>query len=257
MNSTVYNCLIVDDEPPAREVLKRYIQKLPMLNLAGECSNAIQVMQFLREQPVDLLFLDIQMPQLSGLELVNTLSNPPKIIFTTAFAEYALQSYELDAVDYLLKPIRFERFVKAINKALPVTSVLPIKGILPITEALNLTDATAANKKETATGNDDFLYFRADRKMVKVILKEILYIESLKDYVKIKTEDNQVITKYSMAALEAMLPATQFIRIHRSFIIALAKLSSYTTNQIQIGNIELPIGKLYQREVLKVLEVDK
>jgi DNA-binding LytR/AlgR family response regulator len=237
MSLHVYNCLIVDDEPPAREVLKRYIQKLPMLHLAGECGNALQVIPFLHTHPIDILFLDIRMPQLNGLELVSTLVNPPKIIFTTAFAEHALESYELQATDYLLKPIKFERFVKAVNRTLPQPAV------------------PAFASEPLLVAEDNFLYFRADRKMVKVMLKDILYIESLKDYVKIITSGEQVITKYSMAALEAMLPATGFIRIHRSFIIAVKKLSAYTSTHVQLGTIELPIGKMYQHEVLKNLSI--
>ena len=197
MSLPLYNCLIVDDEPPAREVLKRYIQKMPILCLAGECGNALQVIPFLHEHPVDIIFLDIRMPQLTGMELVSTLTNPPKIIFTTAYAEYALDSYDLHATDYLLKPIKFERFVKAVSRAIPIVPQAPLNAV---TYQPDHADA------------DSFLYFRADRKMVKVILKDILYIESLKDYVKIFTVNNQLITKYSMAALEAMLPAADFLR---------------------------------------------
>ena len=235
MSLPVYNCLIVDDEPPAREVLKRYIQKLPMLHLAGECSNALQVIPFLHSHPVDILFLDIRMPQLNGLELVSTLVNPPKIIFTTAFAEHALESYELQVTDYLLKPIKFERFVKAVNRAMPQPAV------------------TSSAPESILAAKDNFLYFRADRRMIKVLLKDILYIESMKDYVKIITPGGQVITKYSMAALEAMLPATDFLRIHRSFIISVKELSAYTNTHVQLGTIELPIGKMYQHEILKNL----
>lgn len=237
MSLPVYNCLIVDDEPPAREVLKRYIQKLPMLRLAGECGNALQVIPFLHTNPVDILFLDIRMPQLNGLELVSTLSNPPKIIFTTAYGEYALESYELQATDYLLKPIKFERFVKAVNRAIP-----------------NLAP-TQATAELPSVVEDSYLYFRADRKMVKVVLKDIFYVESLKDYVKIITTDNQVITKYSMAALEAMLPAAGFLRIHRSFIIATDKLTAYSNSHVQLNSLELPIGKMYQHDVFRRLNL--
>ena len=236
MSLPIYNCLIVDDEPPARELLKRYIQNLPMLRLVGECSNALQVIPFLHANPVDILFLDIRMPQLNGLQLVSTLSNPPKIIFTTAYAEYALESYDLQAADYLLKPVKFERFVKAVNRAIPYLA------------------AAQAVAEPPAAAEENFLYFRADRKMVKVILKEVLYVESLKDYVKIITIDGQVITKYSMAALEAMLPGTGFLRIHRSFIIATDKLTSYTNSHVNLGSIELPVGKMYQHEVFRRLQ---
>ncbi|SDD98251.1 two component transcriptional regulator, LytTR family [Mucilaginibacter pineti] len=236
MSLPIYKCLIVDDEPPAREVLKRYIQKLPILRLAGECGNALQVIPFLHTNPVDIIFLDIRMPQLNGLELVSTLSNPPKIIFTTAYAEYALESYDLQATDYLLKPVKFERFVKAVNRAIP-----------------NLAPPQAVSEPPAAA-EDNFLYFRADRKMVKVVLKEVLYVESLKDYVKIITIDGQVITKYSMAALEAMLPSTGFLRIHRSFIIATDKLTSYTNSRVNLGSVELPVGKMFQHEVFRRLQ---
>jgi DNA-binding LytR/AlgR family response regulator len=237
MSLPVYKVLIVDDEPPAREVLKRYIQKMPVLQLAGECGNALQVIPFLHTTPVDIIFLDIRMPQLNGMELVSTLTNPPKIIFTTAYAEHALESYDLQATDYLLKPIQFERFVKAVNKAIPTAPLF--------------TNTAPVFSAETKP--DNFLYFRSDRKMVKVILSDVLYIESLKDYVKINTISGQVITKYSMAALEAMLPIPDFLRVHRSFIVSVKKIQSYTSAHIQLGNTEIPIGKLYQREVISVL----
>ena len=239
MNIPVYNVLIVDDEPPAREVLKRYIQKMPILRLAGECNNGLQVIPFLYNNPVDIIFLDIRMPQLNGLELVSTLINAPKIIFTTAYAEHAFESYDLNATDYLLKPIQFERFVKAVNKAALIASI----------PANNDAAAKAIDKPV-----DSFLYFRSNRKMVKVILNDILYIESLKDYVKIITVSGQVITKYSMAALEAMLPTPDFLRIHRSFIISGDKIQSYTFSHVQLGNHEIPVGKLYQREIIRILE---
>jgi two-component system LytT family response regulator len=232
-----YNCLLVDDEPPAREVLKRYLHKMPMLQLAGECANALQVIPFMHAHPVDIMFLDIQLPQLSGLELVRTLPHPVKIIFTTAFSEHALESYDVAATDYLLKPIRFERFVTAVHKAL--VALAPTGPVLLLPPAV--TEPAA------------FLYFRAERKMVKVLLPDILFIESLKDYVKIVTLHGPVVTKHSLAALEAMLPASGFLRIHRSFLLATAHLRSYSATHVQVADTELPIGKLYQREVLKRL----
>lgn len=164
-------CLIVDDEPPAREVLKRYVEEMPMLLVAGECANAVQALAALQEQAVDLLFLDIRMPQLNGTDFLKTIKNPPKVIFTTAYTEYALEGYELDVVDYLMKPIRFDRFVKAVNKAFPLQGSRPSHEEPPMEE-----------KK-----NESFVYFRADRKMVKVVLNDILYIESMKDYIKVFT----------------------------------------------------------------------
>jgi len=235
-----YNCLIVDDEPPARAVLKRYVEQLPMLKLSGECYNAFEVISFLQTANVDLIFLDIHMPQLTGLELLRTLTKPPKVIFTTAYEIYALQSYELDAVDYLLKPINFERFVKAVNKALPSEKMYSAPQQILGTGIVAIADA--------------FLYFRADRKMVKVMLRDIVYVESLKDYVKIVTINELVITKYSMSAMEAMLPADLFLRIHRSFMVSIEKIRSFSPSNIQLSDLELPIGKLYQREVLKILK---
>lgn len=235
-----YNCLIVDDEPPARAVLKRYVEQLPMLKLSGECCNAFEVISFLQTGNVDLIFLDIHMPQLTGLELLRTLTKPPKVIFTTAYEVYALQSYELDAVDYLLKPIKFERFVKAVNKAIPYKEMSSSPQTILATGPVAIADA--------------FLYFRADRKMVKVMLKDIVYVESLKDYVKIVTINELVVTKYSMSAMEAMLPADLFMRIHRSFMVSKEKIRSFSSSSIQLPEAELPIGKLYQREVLKMLQ---
>jgi DNA-binding LytR/AlgR family response regulator len=233
-----YNCLIVDDEPPAREILKRYVERTPMLHLEGECNNAFEVITFLHKRNIDLIFLDIQMPQLNGLELLRTLANRPKVIFTTAFEHHAFESYELDAVDYLLKPIKFERFIKAINKAIPPKEV---------------EQANSVSVEPLSSWPESFLYFRSERKMVKVILQDILYIESLKDYVKIITHKEQVITKYSMTAIEAMLPAKKFIRIHRSYLVALDKIKSFSNTNIQVLNIEIPVGRLYQREVIRIL----
>ncbi len=233
-----YNCLIIDDEPPAREVLRRYIAQLPMLNLIGECGNAVQGISTLKQHHIHLLFLDIQMPQITGLELIATLVNPPKIILTTAFEQYAVKAFELDVTDYLVKPIRFDRFLKAVIKALPEQDV----------RNENLTQVNTQDITDNA-----FLYFRADRKMVKVMLEDILYIESLKDYVKIYTTKGSIITKYAISSLEAMLPAVSFIRVHRSYLVALGKIDSYTSDEINISSNVIPIGKLYRMQVLNVL----
>jgi len=238
-NNVIYNCLIVDDEPPAREVLKRYIAQLPMLNLLGECSNAMQAAMSLKSERIDILFLDIQMPQLSGLELIGTLTNPPKIILTTAFAQYAVKAFELEVKDYLLKPVSFERFLKAVMKVLP--------------GQVSGHDAPV----EQGTGNNSspaFLYFRADRKMVKVQLDDIEYVESLKDYVKIHTSKGIVITKFTMASLEAMLSPAAFIRVHRSYLVAFDKIDSYTPDEVYISAREVPIGAKYQMQVLEALK---
>ena len=228
-------CLIVDDEPPAREIISRYIQEVPMLQLAGECSNAVHAMSFLQQHTIDLLFLDVQMPQLNGNELLKILKHPPKVIFTTAHAEYALEGYDLDIVDYLLKPIKFERFLKAVHKA---TQLAPA----------HESDLPAPEAKSEA-----FVYFRAERKMVKVMLDEILYIESMKDYIKVVTQKGVIITKQSMTAVEAMLPEHLFLRTHRSFIVSLPRIRSYNSELIEIDQYEIPIGKLFRNGVMKML----
>ena len=230
-------CLIVDDEPPAREIISRYIEQLPELKLAGECANAMQALSFLQHQTIDLLFLDIQMPQLKGTDLLKIVKNPPKVIFTTAHAEYALQGYELDVVDYLLKPIPFERFVKAVHKIIQSGS--------------DNTSALAAIQPEIK--QEAFVYFRADRKMVKVMLSDILYIESMKDYIKVVTTNGPLVTKQSMNSVEAMLPENLFIRTHRSFIVSLPKIKSFTHELIEIEKTEIPIGKLFRNRVMKIL----
>jgi two-component system LytT family response regulator len=233
-------CIIIDDEPLAREIIRRYIDEVPMLQLSGECSNAVQAMSFLQQQPVDLIFLDIRMPQLNGTDFLRILKNPPRTILTTAFSDYALEGYELDVVDYLVKPIRFDRFLKAVNKAFPINGNWPeIK--------------TAIAENTAAKKSDSFVYFRADRKMVKVMLSDILYIESMKDYVKVFTPQGIIITKQSITSVEAMLPEKLFVRSHRSFIVAVSRIKSFTNELIEIGNAEIPIGKLYRNGVMKVL----
>jgi two-component system, LytTR family, response regulator len=234
-DSKKIKCLIVDDEPAARDVIARYIQQLPMAELAGECSNALQVINVLQHQQVDLMFLDIHMPQLNGTDLLRVLKNPPKTIFTTAHEQYALQGYDLDAIDYLLKPIQFDRFLKAVQKAMQINIISSVE------------QSTAPAVQEP------FVYFRADRKMVKVLLKNILYIESMKDYVKVYTTNGLIITKLSISSLQELLPEKNFIRTHRSFIVSLEKVKSFTPEIIEIENAEVPIGKLYRQMVLKVL----
>jgi DNA-binding LytR/AlgR family response regulator len=230
-----YNCLIVDDEPPAREVLRRYVEQVPILELKGECGNALQAVAALRQHPIDLLFLDIQMPQISGMDLIETLQQRPKVILTTAFEQYAVQAFDLNVTDYLVKPIRFERFLRAVMKAMPEQDLPPA----PV----------ASPTVETAP----FLYFRVERKMVKVFLHDILFIESLRDYVKIFTVQGTLITKHGMTALEAMLPGASFLRVHRSFLVSLGKIDSFTQEEIDIRKNVIPIGKLYRQQVLERL----
>jgi two-component system, LytTR family, response regulator len=236
-NYITAKCIIVDDEPMARDVIKRYIQQMPKLKLMGEFGNAIDATIFLQEHSIDIIFLDIRMPELSGTEFVRSLRTIPKIIFTTAHKEYAHEGFELDVTDYLLKPIRFDRFLRAVNKAFPQKQQEPDSPLL-----------MAGENKAVAS----FIYLRVDRKMVKVLLDDILYIESDKDYVKVYTDKGYLITRQTIASVEAMLSDSKFIRVHRSYIVSLSKLKSFTAESVEIGNKELPIGKLYRNIFLKL-----
>ncbi|HUQ65943.1 MAG TPA: LytTR family DNA-binding domain-containing protein [Flavitalea sp.] len=232
--ATTLKCLIVDDEPMARDVIRRYIEKVTTLQIAGEFGNAIDAMVFLHNEPADLIFLDIRMPHLSGTEFVKSLRNIPKIIFTTAHKEYALDGFELDVVDYLLKPIRFERFLRAVNKAFPQKN-------------MEFTELVAVDKKSSL----GFIYIKSYRKMIKVMLDDILYIESAGDYLKVFTENTSFVTRQTISSLEAMLSGSEFIRIHRSYIVSIQKIASFTHETVEIGKKELPIGKFYLNGFLK------
>ena len=232
-------CLLVDDEPPALEVLETYVHELAQLELVGSCGNALEAFALLQEQPVDLLFLDIKMPKMLGTDFLRSLRHPPQVIFTTAYREYAYEGFELDAVDYLLKPVSLERFLKAVAKAThPVGA-----------------PATPDESPATAAPNPEaFLYFRIDRKMVKVTLRDILYVEGLKDYVKIhRTTGPPLVVKQTVSSMEEKLSESNFLRIHRSFIVALDKIRTYSARHIEVANEELPIGRLFRPRVEEVL----
>jgi DNA-binding LytR/AlgR family response regulator len=221
-------------------VLKKYIGSVHSLELAGTCADAVEALNFLRQQTIDLLFLDIQMPHLLGTDLMRTLKKPPKVIFTTAFRKYAVEGFDLDAVDYLLKPISFERFLKAVNKVMETT--------------LQTTDNNYTAEKNN--NGEAFISLRADRKNLKIALSDILYIESLKDYIKVVTVLKTIITKQAISSIEEMLPKKDFLRIHRSYIVALNKIESYTTELIEIAKQELPVSRMYRHEVGKILKPD-
>ena len=240
-NKKKINCLLVDDEPPALDVLKDYIASVSSLHLAGICNDAVEALNFLQEQTIDLLFLDIQMPHLLGTDLIRTLKNPPKVIFTTAYREFAIEGFELSAVDYLLKPISFERFLKAVNKVMESNLKLLDNNDIPSGQQNNF--------------YEEFINVRADRKNLKILLKDILYIESLKEYIKVVTTTKKIVTKQSISSLEEALPKNNFVRIHRSFIIAINKIESFTGDTIEIAKNELPISRTYRHEVEKILNV--
>ncbi|WP_228850707.1 LytR/AlgR family response regulator transcription factor [Aegicerativicinus sediminis] len=218
------NCIIVDDEPPAISILKSYIENVPQLEIVGTCKNVFEAMSILNEKNVDLMFLDIHMPKLIGTQFLKSLTNPPKVIFTTAHKDFAIEAFDLEAIDYLLKPIPFDRFLKAVNRF--CDSVNP--------------------EIEASENSPAFLYFRADRKMIKVWVDDILYIESFKDYIVIHRLGNPDLrVKQTLSSVEKMLPQNLFLRIHRSFIVATNKITAYTKNDVEIGKIEIPFGSNY------------
>jgi DNA-binding LytR/AlgR family response regulator len=232
-------CLAVDDEPPALLVIEKHISALPLLELKASVSNAVDALSILQNEKVDLIFLDIQMPQLLGTDFMRSLINPPKVIFTTAFRKYAIDGFELDAVDYLLKPISFERFLRAVNK---VTR-------LNITTKEN--NIPSKTREEIA---DTFIYLRADRKNIKVSFDEILFIESLKDYIKVVTKKNTIVTRQAISTIEGQLPYNQFVRTHRSFIISINCIESFTQDLVQIYKYEIPISRSFRQKVEEALQ---
>jgi len=238
-NNKQIQCIAVDDEPPALQLIEKYILSIPVLNLVGSCNNAVDALSLLQNNFIDLIFLDIQMPQILGTDFMRTLSNPPKVIFTTAFRKFAVEGFDLDAVDYLLKPISFERFLKAVNKVMKLN--------LSAGEKDSFAEVPV-KEKET-----NFIYLRADRKNIKINLDDLLFIESLKNYIKVVTKDKTIVSKHSISILEENLPST-FIRIHRSFIIAKNKIESFTHDFVQIGKYELPVSRSYRHEVEKFLK---
>ncbi len=230
-------CLIVDDEPLARELIKGYVAKLENFEIVAECSDAMKALNILRAKPVDLMFMDIQMPQITGIEFLKTLKHAPKVIVTTAYREYALDGFELDVVDYLLKPITFERFLKSVNKYY-----------------LMFQDDVQLVASQSDKGIDEaFIYVKENKKVVKIYLSEIKYIEGLSEYVQIHTDKRKVIVKTSLTQMEEKLPGEQFLRIHKSYIISVSKIEAFTANTIEIQNKELPIGRSYKNVVLNLL----
>lgn len=231
-------CLIVDDEPLARELIRGHVEKLENFEIVAECSDAMKALNVLREKQVDLIFMDIQMPQITGIEFLKTLKHPPKVIITTAYREFALDGFELDVVDYLIKPITFERFLKSVNKYYQVSQ-----------EDVHVIPGNSAEK----TMDESFIYVKENKKVVKVYLSEIKYIEGLSEYVQVYTDKRKIITKTSMAQMEEKLPGESFLRIHKSFIVSLSKIEAFTANTIEIQGKELPIGRSFKNGVLSAL----
>ena len=226
--------LIVDDEPLAQEILVSYVGKFPEIQLIATCNNAIEAKEILNKEAVDLILLDIQMPKISGIEFLKTLDNPPMIILTTAFSDYALDAYALNVIDYLLKPISFERFAKAIKKALQQLA-----------------------QETSTTVSADFIFVKADKKLIKVFFKDLRYIEGLKDYVILHVDNKRIVTLQTMKSLETKLPSAIFMRIHRSYIINIGNIDVLEGNSIHIGNKMIPIGKNYKEMVLQIINKNR
>ncbi len=229
-------CLIVDDEPVAREILTSFVAKIPNLELVKSCKNAMEAFEVVNQQNIDLFFLDINMPDVSGLTLAKSINKKSKIIFTTAYREYAVDGFDIQAVDYLLKPISFDRFLQAVNKFFETT-------VVPNSET----------KNEKVLTKSDFIFVRSERKMVKIVFDEILYIESLSDYIKIHLLDKIIVTRETISNIETKLPNKNFLRIHRSFIINLNEADSYTNEFVEVKNNAIPISRSYKENVLKRL----
>lgn len=235
--NTSTKCLIVDDEPLAIELIKDHIERIPQLEIAGTCQNALKAFEIIKKEPIDLLFLDIQMPVLTGMEFVKSLQNPPSVIFTTAYRQYAVESYELDVIDYLLKPITFTRFFKAINKyfnTLDQAIPAPVATVPP-------------------PPTDNYIYVNANKKHIKVPFEDILFVESIKDYVRIHTAGKNIVTKDKISDFAEKLPDT-FLRVHRSYIVNTSKITAFTAHDIEIEKHEIPIGISYKKQVFEFLK---
>ena len=229
-------CLIVDDEPLAREIIENYIARIDQLELVKSCANALEAFHSITNSDIDLIFLDIQMPNLTGIDFLKDIQPTPNVIFTTAYSDYAVDAFNLEAIDYLLKPIEFSRFLKAINKILK----------------LSKNDTTQTNISEThnPNGSSDynttFIYLKVEKQMQKIFLKDILYIESLKNYIKVKTLEREVIAYKSISHMESILPTSKFLRVHRSFMIAIDHIDSFSTSEIELKGLKIPVGKKLQ-----------
>jgi len=235
--SKTCNCIIVDDEPIAREILENHLHKIDAIKVVATCKNAIEAFNEINSKQVDLIFLDINMPEISGLSFAKSINKNIKVIFTTAYREYAIDGFNLQAVDYLLKPISFERLLQAVNKYLGEKNTVEV-----------------SNTPEITPEKNDFIFVRADRKMVKINFSEINYVESFSDYIKIISTGKTIITRETISNIEAKLPKSNFLRIHRSYIVSIPKIESFTNEFIEIHKKALPISRSYKKDVLLRLE---
>jgi len=221
------SCMIIEDEPIAADIVRSYIEQVTFLSLEAVYSNALSALEDMKERSVDVIFLDIHLPRLKGLDFLKSLAAPPKIIITSAYEQYALEGFELEITDYLLKPFSFPRFLKAVNRL----------------------NGSRDRRQELMAGEREHLFFNVNKKMVKVYLDEILYIESLKEYVKIHLREKYIVTKFQIGELEKLLDGASFIRVHRSFVVAKSKISSFSAHAVELGGKLIPIGRSFQDEV--------
>lgn len=226
------NCLIVDDEPLAQQVIETYITRLPTLNLVKKCSNAMEAFEALQQSPIDLMFLDVQMPVITGIEFLRSLSVSPQIILTTAYPNFALEGFDLNVSDYLLKPISFERFLKAIDK---------------------ISERTSVQQTENTSTAADHFFIKEDSKLVRVNFDDIDHIECMKDYAKIFTKQRMIVTHHTMKRFEEILPATKFMRVHKSYIVAVNAIQSVYGNMIETLKGRLPVGANYRDSLMKIV----
>lgn len=234
-------CIIVDDEPPAQRVLEKYISDMPGLKLEAKCSNAFEAMEALQNKCIDLMFLDINMPKMTGLSLLQTLKNPPMVIITTAYREYAMEGFELDVIDYLKKPIPFERFVKAVNKAMERKVTPP-------------TPSFVINENSRQQLDESFIFIKDDKITYRIDLKDIFYIEAIGDYAKIITSKKTYVTCQTMKKMETLLPSNRFLRVHKSYIISVSKINSMEGNILNINNTQIPIGQTYRKAFFELID---
>ncbi len=232
------NCIIVDDEPVAREILENHLSKIETLKLVKSCKNAVEAFNAINAHHIDLIFLDINMPEISGLSFARSINNDIKVIFTTAYREYAVDGFDLQAVDYLLKPISYERLLQAINKYRNENTPIIAHETVGITPE-----------------RTNYIFVRSDRKMIKICFPDILYIESLSDYIKIHTKEKTVVTRETISNIEAKLPQNEFIRTHRSFIVSIPNINSFTNEYIEINKEIIPISRGYKNNVLDKLDL--
>lgn len=232
-------CIVVDDEVHARKVLEKFISDIPHLELVKSCKNALEAMQVLNEQNIDAMFLDINMPKVTGLNFLENLRHPPAVVITTAYREYAVEAFDLDVIDYLHKPIPFPRFLKAVSK---VEEKLKSK-----TEQTNISSTPNTNKQE------EFIFIKADKKTFKLNFDDIVYIEGLGDFIKIHVKEKTIVSKLTIKKMEELLPSDIFPRIHKSFIISLKSIVAIEGNQVEIGNTKIPIGQIYRKSFMDII----